>query len=198
MRVIVAGSRSAKEHDVRHALDTCPWIGFVTAIVSGTARGTDRFGEQWAKDHGIRIEQYPADWKTFGKRAGPVRNQIMAENAEGLIAVWDGESRGTASMIELAKKRGLRIDIMRTDLARFDEIAPRGDLADWWEYVEERAALLEFSGGLPRKDAERRAAEESLLHFEHLLSNGQGNLREGGSATSDDPDGGQEHQEGRD
>lgn len=166
MRVIVAGSRSAKEGDVRHALDTCPWIGFVTAIVSGTARGADEFGERWAEDHKIAINRFPADWKKYGKRAGPVRNEIMAENAEGLIAVWDGVSRGTASMIGLAKKHGLRIEVMRTDLGRFDEIQPTGDLASLWEFVEERAAILEFgSAELPRREAEHRAAQISFDYF---------------------------------
>lgn len=165
MRIIVAGSRDAKERDVREALDTCPWIGFVTAIVSGTAKGADRFGELWASDHGVPVNPFPADWKTYGKRAGPVRNEIMARNAEGLIAIWNGESRGTASMIQLAERYGLRVEIFRTDVGRFDEIAPKGRLADWWEYVEERAGVLEFSAGLPRQKAERLSAQESLSRF---------------------------------
>ena len=35
----------------------------------------------------------------------------MADNADALIAVWDGESRGTADMIKKARDRGLRVYI---------------------------------------------------------------------------------------
>ncbi|WP_316869065.1 SLOG family protein [Ralstonia wenshanensis] len=165
MRVIVAGSRTVEEKDVRYALDTCPWIGFATAIVSGTARGADRFGEQWAIDNNIPIDRFPADWKAYGKKAGPVRNEEMAKHAEALIAVWDGESRGTASMIDLAEKYGLRVEIVRTDLKRIDEIKPTGVLADWWEFVEERAALNEFSAGLTRRQAEILAVQAFIQNW---------------------------------
>ena len=168
MRIIVAGSRDCLEQDVRFALDECAWIGFVTAIVSGTAKGADRFGEYWAKDHDVPVVQYPADWKTYGKRAGPVRNEVMARNAEGLVAIWNGKSRGTASMIQLAEKHGLRVEIFRTDLDCFFQIAPRDQLLDWWEFVEERAGILEFGNGIPRQEAERLSAKEALARFPRL------------------------------
>ncbi|MEQ8278566.1 MAG: SLOG family protein [Deltaproteobacteria bacterium] len=102
MRVIVAGSRNATEAQVNEALDRCPWIGFASAIVSGTARGADEFGERWAAKREIEVHRFPADWRTYGKRAGPIRNRQMAQNADGLVAVWDGRSRGTKTMIEFA------------------------------------------------------------------------------------------------
>jgi uncharacterized phage-like protein YoqJ len=42
---------------------------------------------------------YPANWRKYGKRAGHRRNQQMADNADALIALWDGESPGTRDMI---------------------------------------------------------------------------------------------------
>lgn len=160
MRIIIAGSRTVTENDVRRALQLCPWVGFVSAVVSGTAKGADQFGENWAKENGIEILYFPADWKKYGKRAGPLRNQVMAENAEGLIAVWDGKSRGTNSMISLAKKQGLRISVFRTDTKTMEEHPATGGLENIWETVEEKASIKEHEAGMSRLQAEREAGKE--------------------------------------
>lgn len=157
MRVIVAGSRDATEAQVNEALARCPWIGFASAIVSGTARGADEFGERWAAKQGVEVRRFPADWRTHGKRAGPIRNRQMAQNADGLVAVWDGRSRGTKTMIEFAQQRGLRVFVFRTDGANDEEIAPEGELEDAWSGAEERASIFEFCGEMQRREAERQA-----------------------------------------
>ncbi len=117
MKVIVAGSRGIQLYQtvadaVADALDC---VGFViTEVVSGTALGVDRLGERWAIEHGIPIKRFPANWDRYGKSAGYLRNEQMAQYAEGLIAVWDGCSRGTVHMINLAKKQGLAVYIHDT------------------------------------------------------------------------------------
>ena len=165
MRIIIAGSRNVTETEVRTALYRCSWLDFASVIVSGTAKGADMFGELWADERNLLIQRFPADWKKHGKRAGPLRNELMAKNAEGLVAGWNGKSRGTQSMIELASKLGLRITIVRTDTDSVQEFRPKGLLADIWEYAEERAALMEFDGGMSRSQAEREAGIEILRHF---------------------------------
>lgn len=162
MRIIIAGSREVTEAKVREAISRCPWAGFASAVVSGTARGADIYGEAWAEENGISIVRFSAEWKRYGKKAGPVRNKIMAENAEGLIAVWDGNSRGTQSMIKLAQEKGLRVFILNIATGETIDIAPSGSLTFLWEEAEERAAVLEFNAGLTRSDAERRAGETAV------------------------------------
>lgn len=103
MKTIIAGGR-----DYRGPIEV-PWE--VSVVVSGKARGADSLGEQWAKSNGIPVEEYPADWDAYGKRAGFMRNSDMANNAEALVAYWDGKSRGTKSMIELAIKKGLILQV---------------------------------------------------------------------------------------
>lgn len=61
------------------------------------------------------MKRFPADWGKYGKSAGVLRNKQMAEYADGLIAFWDGKSRGTANMIETAKGLGLRVRVARYD-----------------------------------------------------------------------------------
>lgn len=80
-------------------------------VVSGGAKGVDSLGEWYANKNNIPIDRYIPDWKPngiFDRGAGHKRNKIMAENAEALIAVWDGKSAGTKNMINNAVKLGLK------------------------------------------------------------------------------------------
>lgn len=85
-------------------------------IICGMARGADMVGYSIAKRHNLPLKEFPADWKTFGRKAGIIRNEEMAkyaaENGNGvLLAFWDGESRGTKSMIDFAKKYKLEVHV---------------------------------------------------------------------------------------
>lgn len=84
-------------------------------IVSGHASGADSLGEKFAADHNLQCELHPADWELHGKAAGPIRNAEMAEVADALIAFWDGKSPGTKSMIDLARRKGLQVAVVRYD-----------------------------------------------------------------------------------
>lgn len=112
MRTIIAGSREgATIDDIKLAIDECTWS--ITTVISGTARGVDQLGEQWAQENDIPIERFPADWHDEGTRAGYWRNARMAAAAQALIAVWDGQSSGTRSMIDLATRKGLIVSVYR-------------------------------------------------------------------------------------
>jgi len=110
MKVIIAGSRNLGSwSQVTQAIHNS---GFeVTEVVSGTARGVDRMGEEYARSYKIPVKQFPADWDSYGNRAGYSRNQTMAKYADALIAVWDGHSNGTRHMIEIMGKLGKPIYI---------------------------------------------------------------------------------------
>lgn len=82
-----------------------------SVVLCGGAPGVDRLGSEWAKARGIPVEDYPAEWEKFGKRAGPIRNIVMANAADALIAVWDYKSPGTRHMIGEATRRRLKVYI---------------------------------------------------------------------------------------
>lgn len=112
MKVIVAGSRDIYNYMlVRRAINEAPFSGEITQIVSGVALGVDTLGEQWAMNNDIKIKQFPALWEEHGRSAGFRRNRKMAYYADALIAVWDGQSKGTADMIKVAAKAGLKIHV---------------------------------------------------------------------------------------
>lgn len=82
-------------------------------IVSGTARGADQLGEKFAKEKGCNLKQFPADWDAYGKSAGYRRNADMAKYADACVVFWDGVSKGTKHMIDLAEKAELDLKIVR-------------------------------------------------------------------------------------
>lgn len=82
-------------------------------IVSGTSKGADKLGERYAKEHNIPVKRFPADWDNLGKAAGYYRNKQMAEYADACIVFWNGTSRGTKLMIDLAKQYNLVLRIVR-------------------------------------------------------------------------------------
>lgn len=82
-------------------------------IVEGGAKGADRLGFEFYRANGTKHKRFPADWHTHGKKAGILRNIEMAEYADALIAFWDGKSRGTKHMIEVAKEKGLLIRVIK-------------------------------------------------------------------------------------
>lgn len=120
MLCIIAGSRSVMESDVYFAIENCPWKSEISSVVSGTAAGTDRYGERWAEREGLEVIRFPAEWDKYGMSAGPRRNKEMAENADALVAIWDGVSTGTMSMINYARKMGLRVMIYFYNEKRFE------------------------------------------------------------------------------
>lgn len=118
MRIIIAGSRDVENPLAKvtlammEALDKWGLTYYeVSTILSGTCRGIDRAGEGWAHLNHVRVAQFPADWANKGKGAGYSRNVQMAENADALVAIWDGKSRGTKHMIDIATKRGLKVHV---------------------------------------------------------------------------------------
>jgi hypothetical protein len=111
MRVVIAGGREFNNYELlREICDE--HISPDSEIVSGGARGTDTLGERYAKERGFDTKLFPADWKTHGRKAGPIRNKEMADYGDMLIAFWDGKSSGTKNMIENSKKLGLIVHII--------------------------------------------------------------------------------------
>ena len=108
MKVIIAGSRNIVDYEVvKEAIEESQFT--LKTVVSGGAKGVDSLGEQYAEAMNIPLHVYKADWERHGRAAGPIRNRKMAENADALIAIWDGKSRGTKNMIETAQKLKLLV-----------------------------------------------------------------------------------------
>lgn len=129
-RVIIAGTREFRDYGTLR--DTCNRLlaekqrTHDIVVVSGTARGADSLGERYARERGYQLRRFPADWERYGKAAGYRRNSQMADNADALIAFWDGQSRGTKNMIEMAKKKKLEIRIVNTSSSNENDSRTEG------------------------------------------------------------------------
>ena len=107
-RVVVAGSRNFDDYDKLSAeLDKFLAGKKNVVIVSGTARGADRMGEQYAAEHGYKIDQFPAEWGKYHQGAGPIRNLQMVKTADAVVAFWDNQSSGTRNIIDCARQENI-------------------------------------------------------------------------------------------
>lgn len=113
MRTIIAGTRNINSYQqVCNAISAAELYGISCKhIITGGCRGVDTLGINYAKNNNIEFTIYNADWNLYGKSAGPIRNEIMSRNADALIAIWDGKSKGTADMIKKAENENLIIYI---------------------------------------------------------------------------------------
>ena len=120
IKVIIAGLRNFYDYDIVEDTVVSYFMsrGILkenVEIISGGARGADSLGEQLADSYGLKLTVFPAQWNTYGKTAGMIRNKEMADYAIKdsdkaiLFAFWDGQSRGTKGMIDIAKRCGMEM-----------------------------------------------------------------------------------------
>lgn len=120
MRCIIAGTRTIEEYVVvMEAMRFCGFDSLISQVVVGCAKedfdkgilNADVLGSVWARLNRIPVDYNPvtpAEWKQYGKPAGPMRNERMAQKADALVLCWDFKSSGSRSMFEKAQQYGLR------------------------------------------------------------------------------------------
>jgi len=114
MNLIVAGGRDFNDYERLSAVlfafaDKYP--NRAITIVSGMARGADKLAWEFCRRENVSCIEMPADWDRYGKRAGYLRNEAMANISHAVIAFWDGQSRGTKHMIDYALTKGLIVQV---------------------------------------------------------------------------------------
>jgi CubicO group peptidase (beta-lactamase class C family) len=103
MKILVCGGRDYENVSaVRHALTALHVKNPISLIIEGAALGADRLAREWAEISGVPVQTFEAEWKRYGRRAGPLRNKRMLDEGrpDGVVAFPGGA--GTANMIDLA------------------------------------------------------------------------------------------------
>lgn len=113
-KIIVAGGRDFQNYKLLASkldifLSSCP----DAIIVSGMAKGADQLAIRYAKEKGLFLSEWPADWNKHGNSAGFRRNAEMAHFADACVCFWDGKSVGTKHMIETAKAKNIDIRVVK-------------------------------------------------------------------------------------
>lgn len=114
MNIIIAGGRDFNNYPLlKKKMDEILKDISNVNIVSGMAKGADTLGINYAKEKNLKVIEMPADWDKFGKSAGYRRNEDMARISDACVCFWDGKSRGTKHMIDLAKKYELQLRVIK-------------------------------------------------------------------------------------
>jgi hypothetical protein len=114
-RILVCGSRDfVDEAVIREELAR---LSLRTTIIHGAAPGADTLADRIAKELGLRVRPFPADWDRYGDSAGPIRNQQMLDEGKPsrAIAFVRGllrNSRGTRDMVKRAHKAGIQMRVI--------------------------------------------------------------------------------------
>lgn len=113
MRVLVCGGRNFND-----SMTLGSWLGGIhknknsgpiTLLIEGGARGADNMARLFAEWQGIPVKTFNADWDKHGRAAGPIRNrQMLVEGKPDLVVAFEG-GRGTANMVEQARRAGVRV-----------------------------------------------------------------------------------------
>ena len=127
MRVLVSGSRtiSSDHRDYVHSV-LQQGYGRYDVLIHGDAKGLDTMAAAWAWKNGVPVKAYPAEWKRYGKSAGPIRNaQMLTEGKPDILLAFVDKplltSRGTRDMVTKALDAGLTVHVF--DVVAKSEIA---------------------------------------------------------------------------
>jgi hypothetical protein len=107
-RLAVVGSRTFRDWEELVRTIGPQWkAGYISEIISGKAKGADSLAARFAKNNNIPLREFEPDYDSFGKSAPFIRNQQIVDNAECMVAFWDGSSAGTLDSIKKAIKAKL-------------------------------------------------------------------------------------------
>lgn len=112
MKLAVFGSRTFDDYELLSS-ELADFENSISEVVSGGSKGADKLAEKWAMSRNIPVKIFEANWKKFGRSAGPQRNREIAEYSDYCIAFWDYKSKGTGYTINLFQKHEKPIKIVR-------------------------------------------------------------------------------------
>lgn len=115
MRVLCCGDRNWTSYEIiRRELEK---LDDFTVVIEGCAKGADSISGWIARQLSYKVLEFPADWKKYGRAAGPIRNkQMLDEGKPDLVLAFHTDienSKGTKNMIEQSTKRGIKVILIK-------------------------------------------------------------------------------------
>ncbi len=109
MKVAIVGTRTYP--DLEKVRELVRDLSQDDIIISGGAKGVDETAEDEARNRGMEVISVSPEWNKYGKRAGLMRNDLIVEMADCVVAFWDGVSRGTKYTIDKAKEKNMIVQV---------------------------------------------------------------------------------------
>lgn len=107
MKLAIIGSRNCPPIDIEVHLKYIP-----DTIISGGAKGADTYAREFAQKHNLKLIEFLPEYDKYGKGAPLVRNKLIVENSDCVLAFWDGKSKGTEYTLDYAKQLNKPIKIV--------------------------------------------------------------------------------------
>lgn len=88
-------------------------------IIEGGAPGVDVIARDVLQNRGYRVIEVPAEWKKYGKAAGPRRNSKMLAMEPDLVVAFHRNlkaSRGTADTVQKAMGLGIKTEVVTVEV----------------------------------------------------------------------------------
>ena len=116
MKLAIIGSRGFDDYafmlqKIHELID----INVLHTTVSGGAKGADNLAERFADDYDLKKVIFKPEYQRHGRAATFIRNRLIVDTADVLIAFWDGKSTGTKYTIDYAKKQQKLVHICQFD-----------------------------------------------------------------------------------
>lgn len=105
MKVAVVGSRNLDAEIGKYIPSE------ITLLISGGAKGIDTLAEHWADENNVPKMIFKPDYQKYGKFAPLIRNEKIVNEADLIVAIWDGKSRGTKYTIDYANEQKKKVKI---------------------------------------------------------------------------------------
>lgn len=110
MKILICGDRNYKnKNKIKNFLKKVPKN---STIINGGCRGADLIAQQEAKELKLNVETYPAEWRLYGRAAGPIRNlKMLNEGKPNFVIAFHNnieESKGTKNMLKISKKANVK------------------------------------------------------------------------------------------
>jgi len=107
MRIVVTGGRDFDDREL--AISALSSLPKDTVVINGGAKGADTLCAEIAEELGMHVRTFPANWKRYGKKAGPIRNlQMLSSGPVDMVLAFPG-GKGTANCIAQARAKGIHV-----------------------------------------------------------------------------------------
>jgi hypothetical protein len=112
MKLAIVGSRDINNFNtIEEKIKSNYNIGNIQVIISGGAKGVDQLAEIFAQKYNKELKIFYPDWNIYGAKAAFIRNTLICENSDQIVAFWDGKSKGTKMTIDIANRLGKLIKV---------------------------------------------------------------------------------------